>query len=86
MNTGINKRGVKMEEENRRKEKEIKLIRFRIIVCEAKKADADRKWNAAEKSLILEQEKLSKLENARDDKSWAQAVKDGEQGLVEETG
>ena len=77
VDTGINKRGVKMEEKDKKRERKIKLTKFRITICEAKKADADRRWKTAEEALNAEQEKLRKLEDARDDESWAGVVEAG---------
>ena len=75
-----------MEEEGKRIKRETISARYRIGMFENLKVEAEKNLETIEKALNADQEKLIKLEDARDDESWAKAVEAGKKGLVEETG
>ena len=70
-----------MEEEGKKTERNVRLTEFRMTICERDKAEADAKWNAAEKKLIFEQENLARLEAKLEDRLWAEAIEAGKGGL-----
>ena len=66
-----------MEEEGKKIERETRLSEYRIGMFGKLRVEADEILGAIEKALNAEEEKLRKLENARDEKSWAGVVEAG---------